>query len=68
MKRKLSFFQERLGSTLENKEDIEMTKFEGFLVDKIQKGQFDNHNCKKGRKRNYHQFFEKHLLKDFIVN
>jgi len=38
MKRKLSIFQERLVKTLENKEDIEMTKFEGFLINKIQKG------------------------------
>ena len=40
---------------------------EVFLLDRILKGQFDNKNCKKGRKKNYDEFFQKNLLHRFIV-
>lgn len=62
MKRKLPYFSEKLKNRVNNKTDYSYTEFEKFLLDKIRNGQFDNHNCKKGRKRNYHQFFEKHKL------
>lgn len=67
MKRKIRYFEERLKITLENKEDKDIGKFEGVLLDRIVKGDFDNKSCKKGRKRNYHKFFEKNFLQDFVV-
>ena len=67
MKRKIKYFEERLKMTLENKEDKKIGKFEGVLLDRIVKGEFDNKSCKKGRKRNYHKFFEKNFLQDFVV-
>ena len=59
MKRKIRFFVEKLKNTIEQKEDLELGKFEIELLDRIIKGKFDNKYCKKGRKRNYHEFFEK---------
>lgn len=41
-------------------------KLENFLLRKIANGEFDNHSCKKGRKRNYSNFFEKNLLEQFV--
>jgi hypothetical protein len=58
MKRKLDIFEKRL-SLLEIKPNVGL---EGFLLEKIEAGQFDNNSSKKGRKKNYNEFFEKNLL------
>lgn len=67
MKRKLDIFQKKLDYVVKNKANMKLEKFESFLLEKIIKGSFDNNFCKKGRKRNYNQFFEKHQLTPFIV-
>ena len=67
MKRKLKFYEHRLQRIVESGEATEPGRLEGMLVDRIRKGEFDNHSCKKGRKRNYNKFFEKNLLQDFLI-
>ena len=67
MKWKVRSFEEKLKKTIEEKEDMEMSKLEFVLLDRIVKGQFDNKKCKKGRKRNQNEFFSKNLLEEFIV-
>jgi hypothetical protein len=67
MKRKLKYFEERLNATLENKENLVVGDLEGVLLSRITKGEFDNKTCKKGRKRNYHKFFETNYLQDFVI-
>lgn len=39
---------------------------EGQLLEKIKAGEFDNFLSKKGRKKDYNEFFKKNLLKDFV--
>lgn len=67
MKRKLTYFERRLRDIKNDRNNYNpASNFENFLLSKIENGDFDNKNCKKGRKRNYHTFFEKHLLEEFI--
>lgn len=70
MKRKLGKFDKQLQETLVSK-DInfnDIPDLPGLLLSKIAKGQFDNKNCKKGRKKNYDDFLEKTELLKFIEN
>ncbi len=58
MRRKLDIFEKRLMNL-----KIRPTEgLEGFLLDKIEAGEFDNNSSKKGRKKNYNEFFQKNLL------
>jgi len=70
MKRKIRFYETKLKKTLEtfeyNETDDEDT-LEQKLLARIMKGEFDNKNCRKGRKRNYTSFFEKNQLQNFVV-
>ena len=63
MKRKLNIFEEKLNKLKNHNPN----GLEGYLLDKIKSGDFDNNSSKKGRKKNYNEFFEKNSLKDFIV-
>ena len=54
MKRKVNSLEKRLKKTLqESSESDTQNELEFFLLQKIRNGEFDNKNCKKGRKRNY---------------
>ena len=67
MKRKLSHYERKLREVKDSNSEHQFSSdFERLLLEKINHGHFDNKNCKKGRKRNYHQFFEKHYLEKFI--
>ncbi len=53
MRRKLDIFEKRLINL-----KIRPTfGLEGFLLEKIDAGEFDNNSSKKGRKKNYNEFF-----------
>jgi hypothetical protein len=67
MKRKVKFYEHRLQKCIEQKDDLSTDRLENTLISRIVKGEFDNNSCRKGRKRNYHKFFEKNLLQEFVV-
>ena len=53
MKWKLDIFEKKL----RNLKVAKTEGLEGFLLDKIKAGEFDNNSNKKGRKKNYNEFF-----------
>lgn len=68
MRRKTKQFEARLAEAIADlSNESSEGKFESLLLERIAKGEFDNNNCKKGRKRNYNNFFEKNLLEEFVV-
>ena len=68
MKRKISYFEKKLRELSEDVEDYDPNTLEGFLIAEIKNGKMETKKCTKGRKRNYNQFFEKNLLKRFIID
>ena len=62
MWRKLDVFERRL----KNEKKFEKTGLEKFLIEKISAGEFDNNFSKKGRKKNYNDFFDKELIQDYL--
>ena len=68
MKRKIKSFESKLAETIKNSETRPpMGRLESVLLQRIANGDFDSHSCKKGRKSNYTNFFEKNLLEEFVV-
>ena len=67
MRRKTKYFEAKLAALTADNAPLPLDKLEALLLHRISKGEFDNHSCKKGRKRNYSNFFEKNLLEEFVV-
>lgn len=67
MRRKIKFYESRLKEMMDKSDQSDLSKFEQILINRISNGEFDNKSSRKGRKRNYNNFFEKNQLQEFVV-
>lgn len=68
MRRKAKIYEARLSIAIaEFASNPPEDRFESLLIERIARGETDSSSCKKGRKRNYSNFFEKNFLEEFIV-
>lgn len=65
MRKKMGFYEKKLKES-RGKVPNNASTLEGFLIQEINQGKFDNKSNKKGRKKNLNLFFEKNMLKQFL--
>ena len=66
MKKKIRRLENYVRAIMESGNYVGISRLNTELIERIKRSEFDNKCCRKGRTRNYLQFFEKNKLKEYM--